>query len=373
MAFTALSRTKPEKMISRFVFPGLSFQCRADTATEEVDVGHYLVGTELLCIELSRKSRGRDKRFSVRAIYSVATGRLLWKAVGNYHYWFCEVSGQTVIVCLFWRELDVGSEAVEMVKEVIPLANLIANQPSSSLERLLFKKSASQLLGCQYVLTADEFAEETRQEEERLLAVQREADEHARALQAALSARMELARQVGADKYLAKVDRIKAILNRGKIQVATITGVRLRGIPVTKDEWECLPHDTQVVLVSSFDAATGDHGSIIEHFTVGKTGSGKCKKLYPKAVVSNLERRAKVASTGAVTYKVLVQDGEVTRTVIVFKTMDDIRQAQKGGLNNRSLVAREEGNSAVSGKLEVFQVESTGITNYGHLPVVQSP
>ncbi len=357
-------------MGKRFSFPGLSFVCCADTPTEEVDVGHYSIANVLLCVELYRLTRSPDKRFWVRAVFDAETGHKLWRPSAQVRGQLFDVSGQPAVVVLSLQKTEAGE-----IVDIMPLSDLATRKQLDLADQLKLKKQAAALLGLPFALTADEVFEEERQAEEKRLEILREAEAQAAALSQAREERLACAREVGADKYLAKRDTIATILKRPQLRVGVRDGISCSGIPVTQDEWPMLPNGTPVVLVKSFDATTGASREPSEYFLVAKSGGGRPSKLRPRLVISYKENGGrkvdmyKPPKPVAKITTVVVQDGDMERTVIVFETMDDIRQAQQGGLNNHTLVARRQGSSAKEGKVEVFRIDSSGISPYKHLPV----
>lgn len=79
------------------------------------------------------------------------------------------------------------------------------------------------------------------------------------------------------DKAAEKERRRQAILARPKISGFREDGKKITAIPVVENEWQCLPNETGVILVSKFD---GTAKGMIEAFFVGKKGSS-CYKVLP--------------------------------------------------------------------------------------------
>ncbi len=101
------------------------------------------------------------------------------------------------------------------------------------------------------------------------------------------SSKEEMLRQKGA--------RREKILARKKIGVQLADGTqKFIGVPVTADEWQAMPDQTFVILVGSYDEATGYVTDLKEAFYVSKKG-GKSAKENPRFPLQWIPRKVQAS------------------------------------------------------------------------------
>lgn len=143
------------------------------------------------------------------------------------------------------------------------------------------------------------------------------------------------------EKLRRKEEKRNKIMAREIISAYTNFGAGRFGRPVVGDEWHCLDRGTFVILVESFNEETGECGSAIEAFAVRKGNGGKAEKENATKVTDMcppVRRRTEVKAGKAVVFDI---DGAF-RSVPVYKTMDEIRQAREAGLNGGTFATAED-------------------------------
>lgn len=160
-----------------------------------------------------------------------------------------------------------------------------------------------------------------------------------------------------------KEEKRDRIMSREIISAYTETGAGRFGRPVVGEEWHCLSSGTFVVLVESFDEGTGKCGPAIEAFAIKKGKGGRPEKENAVMVTDERPPVRRIPDVKASAVFVFDINGAF-RSVPVYKTMDEIRQARANGLNGGSLVTSEDRKDE-KGRYTIFAVSDPEIKTMG--------
>ena len=152
-----------------------------------------------------------------------------------------------------------------------------------------------------------------------------------------------------------KAARIAEISGRKQVSGFTMDGRQRYGIPVTRDEWQCLPDGKSCITMKD--------GQAYEAFKVSRNGGSHARQSERAFISSSVVTKGvSVGQTiNAIGEKNLTIKGD-TVSVLVFASMDDVKQLRAAGLNSGTLVAV----SSDGGKFgEVYAVYKDNIKTIG--------
>jgi hypothetical protein len=317
--------------MSRFTFPGFTFQSAADTATHEIERGTMLVAGKTLMIDMI-KSKSAPQGASFLAASVTVGNDKVWtfqsEGFGGFGF-LVDAAGEPVIALV---------TKANVVERVIPLAKF-AGRPFGLQELIRLKRETAKALGGKCELTAGEKAVVSTLAERRQVELQAERDrEHQEKLQR-------------------RVERRQRVMARDAIEMLTSDGQKRYGRPVyNQEEWQCLAHATHVILMDETGQKPVEYFMVVnpEGRPPSKSGSrfasGGNSPLAPKAPVL----------PQPVALKVFEFEGDF-HEVPVYGTMEDVRILKANGLNSSSKVAI----AAKGNKFQVMAVKHDGIDTLG--------
>lgn len=338
---------------TRFEFPGFAATANQDTPTHQVEVGVIKDGNDVFVLHMIRNKEFEFLNFAVAKIFNA--GKQLWtfqQAQFDGIGLLAKAAGVTVIAL-------VGKGKYGKVERIISLQSLVGHQPLGIRARIQLKKAAANFLDRDYILShTEENIDRKDQEVARIAA--RAAEEEARQERLRLDAAEEAAR---VERENLRLERIQALLARGKITGYTADGQKRFGHPVIETEWQSLSNGTYVMLVDSIDE-DGTIGAMKESFQVVKE-RGKSPQKGSFAVVSAQKHSRTDACT--ITFPpirvTMIEMSDDFFEVGLYSSMDAIRLARANGLNSGSYVAVLEQDE--ERKILVYSVRSDGIDTIG--------
>ncbi|MDO8548507.1 MAG: hypothetical protein Q7R71_02440 [bacterium] len=349
-------------MKSRVAFPGFDLREVKETATHLVEVGNVTHEGAVFVLEMLRKYGLPEGVPFVIASIENTDGKLLWRfKQENFDgAGVLAMAGSEPLIAL------IGRGAKGQVERVVPFSKLVASAPVQlDLRRQVTRKrGAATFLNRGYNLTKAEQAvakiidQGARAAKEIAARVaQRAKDE---ATTAGFSAQKAANQAAFEARESAHKERVAKIMSRDMISVQTLSGGKRYGVPAFKSEWQSLPNGTFVVLVESIDK-NGKVDGLVEAFQVKKMAGKNPEKEF--ATSANLISPMEAVQVSIEPKKTVVierQGGYFE--VKVFAAMDNIRAAQKAGLNGGTFVATEK---LDDGKLDVYAVTSSELVSVG--------
>ncbi len=329
---------------SRINFPGLKSWVEEDTATHQVEVVRIEDGGAVFTLTFIRNKILADKDVPfVIAKIGDDKNQPLWnfKSEGFDGVGLLAKAGEVVVVALCGR----GKEG--KVERAIPLSQVTGGKPLDLRATIALKKAAATFLDKKFVLSGTE---------KKLVEIDavraHEAEEARRAAEAEVRA-------------AERAERINAIHARGTITVFTADGRKLFGTPVTEKEWMSLNNGAYAVIVESIDA-DGKPVGPREWFQVVKLKGRNPKKDSVKPVtIGSSQAKAAVAVRPIRTSFVETKDGAFE--VLLFESMEQIREAWKGGLNSGAYVAL---NGEVGSEVEVYTLHQDKAKTVGKCALI---
>lgn len=348
------------EQVQRVYFPGFKFLHNNDTGTHEVEVGTIAVDGVEYTIEFLK-----SKRLEGRGDFLPASMRKKGQRIWSFKdegiagiAKLIEASPGVPVICVI-----VGSGKGQRVARVIPLSSLSRRHPimirgnthfvdpdEDIGETVRLKQLTAKQLGIG--ISFSDIENQVAQYQQQKIVKKRKEEEAEREAERVREAH-------------ARRERINGIMFRKKITGFTAEGRPFRGIPVTRDEYQCLPKGTYVILVDSYDQITNSHGNLIEGFRLGKTPGGRIEKvnLTPVSKINPITNTTSEAVPEAA-YFILIEHEKRVKRVLVFTSQENIRIARERGLNGGTLVTTETAKQE-DGRYEVYSVTSTGRDTLG--------
>lgn len=164
-------------------------------------------------------------------------------------------------------------------------------------------------------------------------------------------------------KALEKYDRINS---RPGIDFWTINGIKLNGVPVTREETLNLREKARAVVVSSYDDETRAYGELIEAFIISQKDGNKIKKSNLQKPIFN---EAPIESLGKIRFYV-PEIGNKDIFHFAEKKLEIQNMFMRKGLNNIFFAVGKKNHE---GGIAVFYLSGGKTKDYGHLiPISES-
>lgn len=328
---------------ARVQFVGFSLVETRDTATHEVEFGTITDGEHVFAVEMLRNKAYQNKDFLLSKIF-----------FGDKEVWSFRTRPLKGIGLLKTTTegpalVDLGVGKTGKVAAVIPL-RFYAGRRYNIDESIALKREIAE------PLRRDVFF--TPLEEMVLRKASREAGEATRVA-------FESDKEAKAEE---RQKRVFAIMARGKQTAYTEAGVARTGYPVVGDEeWRCLSHGVYVIVYASI-GEDGRPNNPIEAFQITRERGKGASKKGAATVFAKAPTRLSSALPKTDERKIAVQiDGDAFE-VILFDSMDAIREARAKGLNGGTYVSVDKKND--KGKFQILAVHHDDIETIGEaLPI----
>ena len=315
---------------TRFDFPGFTLVKVADTSTHQVEIGTIVDGGNTFLVEMVRNNNFTFLPFMLASVRD-NSGKVLW-SYSDQNYTgvvsLAKTGGDVVLAC---REKGRDGR----LEKIKLLSSLLNSKPIDLRTLFQLKQRTATAIGCDYTLTDIERKLESKGKIDPY-AAERAAQKKATKLAAAIREQQEADRIA---RIEAKKARVATIMARPTVQCYTkADGVIRTGKPVMESEWPMLDKGTSCILVNSVNT----DGSIIEptqYFRVGKA-QGKNPFKESAVDVTPTKKTMTLPETASPIGEAVVEakNGGMFE-VLLFESMDAIREAGKNGLNSGTLVA----------------------------------
>lgn len=321
-----------------YKFGGYKMNAALDTDTHEIEVGTVTAGKAVYTVNLLRPA-DTDYPFLVSRIERDGKVVFDYKKHGSTDYGRLAWAKGELVVAFIGKGRD------GKVITVVAINDIESSKTPTINRRVELKHDAGEYLDRDVDLDAKE-------QRVRDIIVTRRRDEL-----------LATEQKKHVDRAARREARRQEMLSREVIHGFTSNGVRRRGIPVVRDEWHSLDEGVWVMLVESYE--DGVCGKLIESFVVMKGKNGRPQKQQCAQVIEGKRGDALKIDIRPVGDTIVEKDGEFL-DVTLYASMDDIKLAQKQGLNGGSFVAVKSDTP----KLEIYSVTSAGIKTEGMLSVV---
>jgi hypothetical protein len=336
-------------LISRYdTLPGFAIEANQDTDTHYVEVGMITDGKFDFRATVIRSNKISDDGFFLISKIADEKNAELWNFKQEHFDGLGTIAkaGDAYVIAL------IGKGWKGKVERIVPFSTMKSHQPMDLRQKIELKKLAAEFLNRDFELS----------EPERLI----QARDVVKPTAEQIEKQRELAAQIAAEEAVkkqqreaARAERVRKILAREVITGFTAEQQERYGVPVLSGEWPSLPDKTRVIIVSSYDDETATVGNLIEAFAVMKLPQKNPQKQYCVPVSAEV---SKPAAPVVKPKNVVIFKGEEAYEALLFPTMDDLRAAQRAGLNGGSYATV---NKVVDGKVEVYAVRKDGIKTIG--------